>query len=137
LKKLIAALLVVTIMSVFSIMPVCAQDTAQTTTVTPKNPKLAGLMSSIVPLTGQWYNGQLFTLKSAAMALAEGGSIFVLAFFAARSEARGVAFAGMGGMILTHTWSGLDAYLSAKTINKGLALQLDEKGAYLSYNIPF
>jgi len=101
-----------------------------------KNPTLAGAMSALVPCTGQWYNGELLTWKTAAMAAIEGGSIFVLAFFLARGPT-GVAFAGMGGMIANHAWSGWDAWNSAKKMNQGLALEMDKNRTMVSYNIPF
>ena len=104
-----------------------------------KNPMLAGAMSAVLPCTGQWYNGELWTWKSGAMAAIEAGSIFVLAFFAAGGagdDARMVCMAGAGGMIANHAWSAWDAWNTAKK-NQGLALQMDKNRTMVSYNIPF
>ncbi|MEJ2744249.1 MAG: hypothetical protein P8123_00950 [bacterium] len=104
-----------------------------------KNPRTAAIMSGLLPCTGQWYNGELLTWKSAAMAAIEGGSIFVLAFFAAGGagdDAKMVCMAGAGGMIANHAWSAWDAWRSAKRIS-GLALEMDKNRTMVSYNIQF
>ena len=157
-KKLVALVLAVTFSSVCSVAPILAgegpmpaSEPAAVTSGAPvtsggpgwtlaggakeKTPTLAGIMSFIGPGSGQWYNGELLTWKTAAMIAAEGGSIFVLAFFAARGPT-GVAFAGMGGMIATAAVSSWDAWRSAKRIN-GLALEMDKNRTMVSYNIPF
>ncbi|MDD5556476.1 MAG: hypothetical protein PHN82_04400 [bacterium] len=153
-KRFVAAVLVVSFGWVGSALPVLAGgDTlwaermasepaatapadAPMVHVGEKNPTKAGLMSLIVPCTGQWYNGQLKHWKTATMAAIEAGSIFVLVYFLARGP-RGVAFAGMGGMIANHAWSGWDAWNTANKMNQGLALEFDRNRTMVSYNIPF
>lgn len=161
-KKLVALVLAVTFSSVCSVAPILAgegpvpaSEPAAVTSGAPvtsggsgwtmaggsrdKNPTTAGIMSAILPCTGQWYNGELLTWKSAAMAAIEGGSIFVLAFFAAGGAGDGakmVCMAGAGGMIANRAWSAWDAWRSAKRIN-GLALEMDKNRTMVSYNIPF
>jgi len=164
LKKVVALGLAVMFGSVYSIAPVLAGDgpmattevnapTAPVTTTAPSegpgwmhvgggegNPLKPGIMSLLVPCTGQWYNGELKTWKTAAMAAIEGGSIFVLAFFAAGGAgdgARMVCMAGAGGMIANHLWSGIDAWNVAKQKNQRVALELDQNKALVSYNVPF
>jgi len=166
LKKLVAVVLAVTFSTVWSVAPIFAGEgpmpASQPVGVTSgppvvtagstgdsgwsmaggprdKNPTLAGIMSAILPCTGQWYNGELWTWKSGAMAAIEAGSIFVLAFFAAGGagdDAKMVCMAGAGGMIANHAWSGWDAWRSAKRIS-GLALEMDKNRTMVSYNIPF
>jgi hypothetical protein len=103
------------------------------------DPIWVGAMSAVIPCTGQWYNGELKTWKTAAMAAIEAGSIFVLAFFAAGGagdDAKMVCMAGAGGMIANHAWSGWDAWNVAKK-NKGLALNMVKDKVMVSYNVPF
>lgn len=162
-KKCVASLLVLTCGSLCGVAPVLAdqgempsapaqQETlaapvAPSSTSAPEQPKgdldplWVGAMSAVVPCTGQWYNGELKTWKTGAMAAIEAGSIFVLAFFAAGGaghDARMVCMAGAGGMILNHAWSGYDAWSVAKK-NKGLALNADQQRqqVMVSYNVPF
>jgi hypothetical protein len=153
LKRIIAAALVVVFASVYSVAPVFAgggptAGSAGLQSIVKegpksgeeKNPNLAGLMSAILPCTGQWYNGELLTWKSAAMAAIEAGGIFVLVFFLAWGDTTGerlISLAGGGVMIANHAWSGWDAWRSAKRVNEGLAFHIDEKRALVSYNIPF
>lgn len=101
------------------------------------DPRWVGAMSAVIPCTGQWYNGELLTWKSAAMAVLEGGSIFVLVYFLVEGP-KGVAFAGGGGMLIAHTWSAWDAWNVAKK-NQGLALNMDQERqqVMVSYNVPF
>lgn len=165
-KKLVALALVVAFGSVYTAAPVLAGEgpvaaTEMSAPAAPvmepapssasgpgwmhvgggeKNPLVPGLMSLCVPCTGQWYNGELMTWKTAAMAALEAGSIFVLVFFAAGGaghDARMVCMAGAGGMILTHAWSGYDAWSVAKQKNQGIAMELDKSRALVSYNVPF
>jgi hypothetical protein len=153
LKKVVAIVLAVTFSTVGIIVPVLAGDgpAAEPMAVSSgsgwtlkggaedKNPRTAAIMSGILPCTGQWYNGELLTWKSAAMAAVEGGSIFVLAFFAAGGagdSAKMVCMAGAGGMIANRAWSAWDAWHSAKRIS-GLALEMNENRTMVSYNIPF
>ncbi|HOE27120.1 MAG: hypothetical protein IT574_00235 [Candidatus Aureabacteria bacterium] len=101
------------------------------------DPRWVGAMSAVIPCTGQWYNGELLTWKTAAMAVLEGGSIFVLVYFLVEGP-RPVAFAGGGGMLIAHTWSAWDAWNVAKK-NQGLALNMDQERqrVMVSYNVPF
>ena len=165
-KKVVALVLAVTFSTVWSVVPILAGEgpvpagaPAAVTSAAPaepvaasgesgwtltggskeKNPRTAALLSAIAPGAGQWYNGELLTWKTAAMLAAEGGSIFVLAFFAAGGaghDARMVCMAGAGGMIATAGVSAWDAWRSAKRIN-GLALEMDKNRTMVSYNIPF
>lgn len=162
-KKVVALVLAVTFSTVGSVVPILAGEgpvpagePAAVTSAAPatasggsgwtlkggageKNPRTAALLSAIAPGAGQWYNGELMTWKTAAMIAAEGGSIFVLAFFAAGGaghDARMVCMAGAGGMIATAGVSAWDAWRSAKRIN-GLALEMDKNRTMVSYNIPF
>jgi hypothetical protein len=164
LKKVVAAAVAVVFAFVYSGMPVLAGEGPMSmdnpagsepagstemmqstppppmTGTTERNEKLAGLMSLAVPCTGQWYNGELKTWKTAAMATIEAGSIFVLAFFAAGGagdDAKMVCMAGAGGMIANHLWSGWDAWNTAKKKNQGLAMGIDQNRAMVSYNVPF
>lgn len=153
-KKIVALMLVVTFVSTYSVVPVFAGGGPQATGEKrglkslvaegpkpdeQKNEKLAGVMSAIIPCTGQWYNGELLTWKSAAMAAIEAGGIFVLVFFLASQDggAQYVSLAGGGVMLANHAWSGWDAWNSAKKQNQGLAFGINEDRAMLSYNIPF
>ena len=145
-KKVVAMAVVVAFTLTYSVAPVFAGGGPGVKSLVKegpragqeKNPKLAAGMSALLPCTGQWYNGELLTLKSAAMAAIEAGGIFVLAFFLTRSgNTKYVAFAGGGVMLANHAWSSWDAYTSAKSINQGLAFEIDKDRAMLSYNIPF
>lgn len=165
-KKCVAAVLVMTCGSLFGVAPVLADQGAmpseqaamppappQETLAAPAapagseqpkgdlDPIWVGAMSAVLPCTGQWYNGELWTWKSGAMAAIEAGSIFVLAFFAAGGagdDAKMVCMAGAGGMIANHAWSGWDAWHVAKK-NKGLAFNADQQKqqVMVSYNVPF
>ncbi len=134
-KKFIALAVVVSFASVYSVAPVFAGGGPAV--AKEKNPKTAALLSAILPPAGQVYNGEWKTLKAAAMAAIEGGSIFVLVFFLARDDSKYIAFAGGGGMLANRVWSTWDAYRSAQRINQGLALNMDKDRVMVSYNIPF
>jgi hypothetical protein len=158
LKKCVAAVLVMTFGSLCAAAPATAdqgempfappQETLAAPAAAPEtqpkgdmDPIWVGAMSAILPCTGQWYNGELWTWKSGAMAAIEAGSIFVLAFFAAGGagdDAKMVCMAGAGGMIANHAWSGWDAWNVAKK-NKGLAFNADQarQRVMVSYNVPF
>ena len=147
-KKVLAMILVVTFASTYSVAPVFAGGGPGVKSFVQegpksgqeKNPNLAAIMSGLVPCTGQWYNGELLTWKSAAMAAIEAGGIFVLVFFLAWGDNTGekmISMAGGGVMLANHAWSAWDAHRSAKRINEGLALDLREDRAMVSYNIPF
>ena len=157
-KKCVAAVLVMTCGSLCGIAPVLAdqgampaapaQETLAAPAAAPSNtgsakgdmdPMWVGAMSAVIPCTGQWYNGELMTWKTASMAAIEAGSIFVLAFFAAGGAGDGakmVCMVGAGGMIANHAWSGWDAWNVAKK-NQGLALNMVKDKVMVSYNVPF
>lgn len=162
-KKCLASLLVLTCGSLCGVAPVLgdqgvvpppapqqqtlAAPATSSSYSSPEQPKgdmepwKVGLMSGLLPCTGQWYNGELKTWKTGAMAAIEAGSIFVLVFFlsgAAGHDARMVCMAGAGGMIANHCWSGWDAWNVAKK-NQGLALNADQQRqqVMVSYNLPF
>lgn len=75
-----------------------------------------GVASFVLPTTGQYMNGEFNDSKTKLMATMEVAAITTTVILA--SVVGGpVVWAGIGPLIANHTWSGYDAYKTAKEKN--------------------
>jgi hypothetical protein len=110
--KKAASFLMITVMAMFlASAPAHAEGVKQ------------GVASFILPTTGQAMNGEFSEGKTKLMATMEVAAITTTAILAA-TVGGPVVWAGIGPLIANHTWSGYDAYKTAK----------EKNDPYASYN---
>ena len=105
-KKMVSYLILALIAFVSIQSPVHAEGAKQ------------GAASFVLPTTGQYMNGEFSDSKTKLMAGMEVAAIATTVILATVVGGP-IVWAGIGPLIANHTWSGYDAYKTAKEKNQG------------------